>query len=275
MDLIVMVMVNKIMHYHTSLSRLLLSSTLGAIWSVIAICIPDEYRLFVNWCTYLIITGLMLMIINSPLNIIKGSSGKINWFAIRSYIKDLLKGVAVMIGIAVFLGGAIHLLVYYTYVGFIIKNIMINNRQLVIYAVVAYLMLIILVRSKEKLNRKMQIYVITVVIGDERITLKGMIDTGNQLSDYYCNKPVNVMDKKCFDKVLSKINDYSRIRYHLIPYRSVGMDTGMIEVITADYIYISNDVKTKAYKNVLIGLSEVCVSQAGEYQALINGHMMQ
>ena len=41
------------------------------------------------------------------------------------------------------------------------------------------------------------------------------------------------------------------------------MDTGMIEVITADYIYISNDVKTKAYKNVLIGLSEVCVSQAG------------
>ena len=110
-----MVMVNKIMHYHTSLPRLLLSSTLGAIWSVIAICIPDEYRLFVNWCTYLIITGLMLMIINSPLNIIKGSSGKINWFAIRSYIKDLLKGVAVMIGIAVFLGGAIHLLVYYTY----------------------------------------------------------------------------------------------------------------------------------------------------------------
>ena len=149
-----MVMVNKIMHYHTSLPRLLLSSTLGAIWSVIAICIPDEYRLFVNWCTYLIITGLMLMIINSPLNIIKGSSGKINWFAIRSYIKDLLKGVAVMIGIAVFLGGAIHLLVYYTYVGFVIKNIMINNRQLVIYAVVAYLMLIILVRSKEKLNRK-------------------------------------------------------------------------------------------------------------------------
>ena len=217
-----MVMVNKIMHYHTSLPRLLLSSTLGAIWSVIAICIPDEYRLFVNWCTYLIITGLMLMIINSPLNIIKGSSGKINWFAIRSYIKDLLKGVAVMIGIAVFLGGAIHLLVYYTYVGFVIKNIMINNRQLVIYAVVAYLMLIILVRSKEKLNRKMQIYVVTVVIGDERITLKGMI-----------------------------------------------------EVITADYIYISNDVKTKAYKNVLIGLSEVCVSQAGEYQALINGHMMQ
>ena len=44
-----------------------------------------------------------------------------------------------MIGIAVFLGGAIHLLVYYTYVGFVIKNIMINNRQLVIYAVVAYL----------------------------------------------------------------------------------------------------------------------------------------
>jgi hypothetical protein len=79
MDLIVMVMVNKIMHYHTSLPRLLLSSTLGAIWSVIAICIPDEYRLFVNWCTYLIITGLMLMIINSPLNIIKGSSGKINY----------------------------------------------------------------------------------------------------------------------------------------------------------------------------------------------------
>ena len=71
MDLVILLIVNRIMRYHASAIRLLLSSTLGAVWSVAAVMIPDRYRLFVNLCTYFIVTALMLAVINSPLNIIK------------------------------------------------------------------------------------------------------------------------------------------------------------------------------------------------------------
>ena len=86
-------------------------------------------------------------------------------------------------------------------------------------------------------------------------------------------KPVNVMDKSYFEGVLYHINDYERLKYHIIPYTTIGNNEGMIEVITSDCMYISNSNETKAYKGALIGLSDRKVSQNGEYQALINGHM--
>ena len=86
--------------------------------------------------------------------------------------------------------------------------------------------------------------------------LHGIVDTGNQLTDKYTGKPVNVMDKSYFENVLYQINDYGRLKYHFIPYRTIGNNEGIIEVITSDYMYISGKDETKAYKGALIGLSD-------------------
>lgn len=93
------------MRYHASAIRLLLSSTLGAVWSVAAVMIPDRYRLFVNLCTYFIVTALMLAVINSPLNIIKARQSNNDRYALTNYLKELFKGMIIMLSVACFSAG--------------------------------------------------------------------------------------------------------------------------------------------------------------------------
>ena len=257
MDLVILLIVNRIMRYHASAIRLLLSSTLGAVWSVAAVMIPDRYRLFANLCTYFIVTALMLAVINSPLNIIKAQQSNKDRYALTNYLKELFKGMIIMLSVACFSGGIMHMIVYYTYAGWI-----------------SVVVIIVIARVYRTYRKNSDIYKVTVIVDNHKIMLHGIVDTGNQLTDKYTGKPVNVMDKSYFENVLYQINDYGRLKYHFIPYRTIGNNEGIIEVITSDYMYISGKDETKAYKGALIGLSDRKVSQNGEYQALINGRMI-
>ncbi|HBS90530.1 MAG TPA: hypothetical protein DEA56_07350 [Eubacterium sp.] len=274
MDLVILLIVNRIMRYHASAIRLLLSSTLGAVWSVAAVMIPDRYRLFVNLCTYFIVTALMLAVINSPLNIIKARQSNNDRYALTNYLKELFKGMIIMLSVACFSGGIMHMIVYYTYAGWIIRRILVTYNQLIYLILISVVVIIVIARVYRTYKKNSDIYKVTVIVDNHRIMLHGIVDTGNQLTDKYTGKPVNVMDKSYFENVLYQINDYGRLKYHFIPYRTIGNNEGIIEVITSDYMYISGKDETKAYKGALIGLSDRKVSQNGEYQALINGRMI-
>lgn len=274
MDLVILLIVNRIMRYHASAIRLLLSSTLGAVWSVAAVMIPDRYRLFVNLCTYFIVTALMLAVINSPLNIIKARKSNNDRYALTNYLKELFKGIIIMLSVACFSGGIMHMIVYYTYAGWIIRRILVTYNQLIYLILISVVVIIVIARVYRTYKKNSDIYKVTVIVDNYKIMLHGIVDTGNQLTDKYTGKPVNVMDKSYFENVLYQINDYGRLKYHFIPYRTIGNNEGIIEVITSDYMYISGKDETKAYKGALIGLSDRKVSQNGEYQALINGRMI-
>lgn len=274
MDLVILLIVNRIMRYHASAIRLLLSSTLGAVWSVAAVMIPDRYRLFVNLCTYFIVTALMLAMINSPLNIIKAQQSNKDRYALTNYLKELFKGMIIMLSVACFSGGIMHMIVYYTYAGWIIRRILVTYNQLIYLILISVVVIIVIARVYRTYRKNSDIYKVTVIVDNHKIMLHGIVDTGNQLTDKYTGKPVNVMDKSYFENVLYQINDYGRLKYHFIPYRTIGNNEGIIEVITSDYMYISGKDETKAYKGALIGLSDRKVSQNGEYQALINGRMI-
>ena len=274
MDLVILLIVNRIMRYHASAIRLLLSSTLGAVWSVAAVMIPDRYRLFVNLCTYFIVTALMLAVINSPLNIIKARQSNNDRYALTNYLKELFKGMIIMLSVACFSGGIMHMIVYYTYAGWIIRRILVTYNQLIYLILISVVVIIVIARVYRTYKKNSDIYKVTVIVDNHRIMLHGIVDTGNQLTDKYTGKSVNVMDKSYFENVLYQINDYGRLKYHFIPYRTIGNNEGIIEVITSDYMYISGKDETKAYKGALIGLSDRKVSQNGEYQALINGRMI-
>lgn len=274
MDLVILLIVNRIMRYHASAIRLLLSSTLGAVWSVAAVMIPDRYRLFVNLCTYFIVTALMLAVINSPLNIIKAQQSNKDRYALTNYLKELFKGMIIMMSVACFSGGIMHMIVYYTYAGWIIRRILVTYNQLIYLILISVVVIIVIARVYRTYKKNSDIYKVTVIVDNHKIMLHGIVDTGNQLTDKYTGKPVNVMDKSYFENVLYQINDYGRLKYHFIPYRTIGNNEGIIEVITSDYMYISGKDETKAYKGALIGLSDRKVSQNGEYQALINGRMI-
>lgn len=258
MDFIVLSFVNRICKYAATYLRILGSATCGALWSVIAVVIPTEFQWIVHICTYVLISFLMVKI----------CAGK-------SEFRDILKGVLVLYGVVFVLGGSMHVLYYYTYAGYWMKQVLLPNSSLLLFtavsAILLYLILAQFLRLKVYGGQQCRV---ELVIAGRTVQLCGFVDTGNVLMDPYCHKPVCVAEKKYFQDVLNAINDCTKVKYHIVPYRSLGCDDGLLEVISVDTMYIYNGKRKRKISGALVGLTQKTLSSDSEYQMLINAQLL-
>ena len=112
MDFLVIFIVNKICKYAATYFKIFISAAFGAIWSVIAVIMPINIRWFINICTYILVSYVMIRIC-----------------AGRCGIKSVIKGVGILYAVTLTLGGAIHVLYYYTYTGWLIKHIVVRDNR--------------------------------------------------------------------------------------------------------------------------------------------------
>lgn len=113
------------------------------------------------------------------------------------------------------------------------------------------------------------------VLRGRKIYIKGFVDTGNVLQDPLFHRPVCIAQKDSFLEVLHEINDCTKVKYHVIPFRSLGCDSGMLEVITADTMYICYGKKEIQVEDALIGLTAQTLSSDGEYEFLVNAQLLK
>lgn len=258
MDLIILMLVNKVMKFAATNWKLLLSATFGACWSVAAVMIPDAYKLIVNICTYILIGPIMIRI------------------CAGNNIKCVLKGTMVLMAIAVFAGGLMHFFYYNTYAGYFVKSILLEDKMLVGFTIISVILVCLTIRWIFRGKRQSSVLrKVRCVIGNEDVEFQALIDTGNSLADSVTGKPVTVVEKEVMRSILNNIDDYTKVKYHLIPFRTVGCEDGMIEVITVDIMYIYEEKETVSLHNVLIGLSENSLSCQGMYRALINPQLLE
>lgn len=258
MDFIILMLVNYVMKFAATNWKLLLSATFGACWSVAAVMIPEAYKLFVNICTYILIGPIMIRI------------------CAGNNIKCVLKGTVVLMAIAVFMGGLMHFLYYNTYAGYFVRCVLLKDDILMVFTLLTVILAFLMIRwflygkRIHSVLRKVK-----CVQGNENVDFEAIIDTGNCLTDPVTGKPVTVVEKNVMRSILNNIDDYTKVKYHLIPFRTVGCEDGMMEVITIDFMYIYDDKGTVSLQNALIGLSENKMSDGGMYQALINPQVLE
>lgn len=254
MDFLVIFIVNKICKYAATYFKIFISAAFGAIWSVIAVIMPINIRWFINICTYILVSYVMIRIC-----------------AGRCGIKSVIKGVGILYAVTLTLGGAIHVLYYYTYTGWLIKHIVVRDNRFIIFVLtsVVLVVLIYLELIRAKTYNSCKCHLICVISG-EKVEMMGYIDTGNVLIDPIYKKPVTVVEKSMFSKILSKIKDYTTVKYHLIPFNSLGCEHGLMEVIAVDTMYIYYGSKKETINGALVGLITGKLSTDGEYTALIN-----
>lgn len=63
---------------------------------------------------------------------------------------------------------------------------------------------------------------------DKKIKLMALLDTGNSLYDPIFNVPVNLIESEAARKIME---DGMGMGYHLIPFASVGNESGLIPVV--------------------------------------------
>ena len=122
--------------------------------------------------------------------------------------------------------------------------------------------------------------------GGQKIELKGLLDTGNCLTDTDTGKPVCVMEKSRFSGMLEKKQqdalesfcamedfgegDAENLKPRFLIYTALGCERGLLPVVTADRLVIFWEGKKICLSQAAIGLSDAPLSPYGKIEIIIS-----
>ncbi|MGG6432141.1 sigma-E processing peptidase SpoIIGA [Anoxybacillus sp. D401a] len=140
---------------------------------------------------------------------------------------------------------------------------------------------------EKKLRFEHVIHVRVTCVG-QTVSLKGLVDSGNQLRDPLTNTPVMIVELQSFahlfpQAVLQMIQKrtytddipsewVSRIRF--VPYRAVGVEQQLLVAIKPDEVQWSDGKQWTSVKKVLIGFYPSSLSADGEYNCIVHPHIV-
>lgn len=258
MDTMLLYFVNKFLKYSATYFRIFIAATIGAAWACIAVTVPIHNLVIKNICTYILVSFLMIRIC-----------------ANKCKIKDIMKGVVTLYIVTFVIGGGCHMLYYYTKAGYYINTVILNDRLLVFAIILAG---VLLAAIAGYLNRyfvyESKMYNVRINIGEQHVDVKAILDTGNVLQDPIYHKPVNVIEYEAIKNIF-KIDDCTKVKYHMVPFHSLGCEGGCIEVIMVDDMYIYRNGKTVVRNKALMGMYKQKLSGDNAYQMLLNSEVLR
>ena len=256
--------------------RILLASSLGAIYTIIGYI--SVLEIYSNLVLKVILSILIIYIAFNP-----------------QTVKQLWKDILIFYLTSFVFGGVAFALIY------VVKpqEILMKNglflgtyplKTVLLAAIVAFIVIIAAFAIvKTKFSKKDMFCDVEVELNNKKIKTRAMIDTGNLLKEPITNTPVIVLEhtllyecvpKEILDNLesilggeLVKIPEEIRNEYisrlKLIPFASLGKQNGMLVGIKADSLKIVQDEQETESKNVIVGIYNKSLTKRGEYRALI------
>ena len=264
------IIMNSIIIYATSLIvkskvkiiRLILSATIGAIYSI-ALYITNM-KIYTSIFSKFVLSIVMMYVAFKP-----------------QKVKKLCKQTIIFYLTSFIFGGVALYLVYYLkpeeilikngmYVGeYVLKVIILGA----IFACIIVKISINLIKSKIKCSYC-------------KIT---MIDTGNLVKEPITNAPVVIVESSLLEGIIPReilknldnilcgnlsnisqeLQDIYISKLRCIPFSSLGKENGMLVGIKASEIIVENEDEIKVNKNIVLGIYDKSLTKKGEYRALI------
>lgn len=117
--------------------------------------------------------------------------------------------------------------------------------------------------SRQRLRK--YTYSIEIITKTKNITVTALLDTGNELKEPITNLPVIIVEKSAVMNLDTSL--YDKL---YIPYKVVSGQSSFLEAFKPEKIKISDDNNNVQYKNAVIGISDIKLSECNEYQALLS-----
>ena len=266
MDFLILRLVSLYIKPQTTYIKCLLGAVIGSLFSVLGLLIAYENIVVHMLFSYIFIAVAMVI----------ATYGLGEW-------KAIFKRCIVLYIVTIFMGGLFNFIYSYTYIGFIIHNVITGLRTgtnmiwMLGATFVSYLCLKILVYvARKHSNASMKVKVRLVFKGKVK-RLAGLIDSGNSLREPYTGKPVHIVCIDTISELLEGIDIYAN-KFKLVPFTSLGKKHGLIKVITFDEIFVyreeeySEEPDDAFYieREVAIGLYEGSLSNTDEFHILLH-----
>lgn len=140
-----------------------------------------------------------------------------------------------------------------------------------------------------KVLREGSIVPVLVRIDDKTIRFNALVDTGNSLTDPITGYPVMVVEAETVKSILppevynsvvtNKIGTFSGSmnqkyapwlkRLHLIPFKSIGSENGILTGFRPDNVRVCQEGTFKEINDVIVGICSTKLSDNSRYSALL------
>ena len=243
MDYMLLLIVRRMLKCSATHGNICVGAFIGSALTCIIIALPIPYPI------------IKLILFHTLVNTCMIRAGlKIK--TIRSFVKSLL-----MLYIGGFLlGGILETFRQYVRVGSLFFAVAIAGYYMVlwIWKFISYL------QRYSSYHCEVELY-----LGDRMYRVKGMIDTGNGLSDPISGRPVNILEREIVKKLFGE-EPMKNVRY--IPYQSIGKKEGVLPVFQIDKMCVHREDECWV-ERPLIGVSEEEISAGGEYEMILNPNL--
>lgn len=242
----------KLRHLRLTFPRCILSSLFGSLFSL-AIFIPAMNIVTLN--IFKIFSAFLIVIAT---------------FGFGNFL-DYFKNTLFFFAVNFVFAGAVYALMLAinssaTYFNNACLYIDLSPVTLVVGTAIAYFSLGVIRRIFGRSTSADGRYSVIVSFGGRTVSLSGIADTGNTLTDVFSGLPVIICDSESLG-VSGGISAIENIRgARILPYSTIGND-GFITVFTPVYVCVKNETSNRVKQvSALIGISE----KHGEYEAIFN-----
>ncbi|MEG2199695.1 MAG: sigma-E processing peptidase SpoIIGA [Anaerovorax sp.] len=258
--ILILIMTGRACSFHIKKRNIALGGALCGLFSfTIGI---EQMAAYLSIAMKLIFSAVVILVVYFPKT--KQAFGKLLLFF---YIISFALG-GITIGFMYFLGTPGMTNNSFIYLeGITYVNIMVG-------CIVAYWMLDLIVKNiKERiLGTAQKNYRVEIQIGENHILAKGMVDTGNYLTEPISGYPVFIVSKSVGDRLLNKtstetagkgmdmgrdfnIEDKMAQRMRAIPFESVGEKKGMLVGIKPDKIILGDETGERTLHNIYLAIN--------------------
>ena len=199
--------------------------------------------------------------------------------------RRLLRVTLVFFGLSCAFGGGIFAIGLVGGRGLSLRNDILYSamdlRLILLSAALCYVVLTLVFRRTARHERR-ELVPAVLTLGQRRVALTALVDTGNTLTDPVTGRPVMVADGEQVAQLLPEglagcsLDDpaealaalserYGPKRFRLLPYQAVGVECGMLLALRLDRAQVG----TEDYGGILVALSPTRVSDGGGYSALV------
>ncbi|MDD6794865.1 MAG: sigma-E processing peptidase SpoIIGA [Clostridiaceae bacterium] len=248
-DLFLISITLKIIKINTSNKRVILSSLLGAIYTIVLVL--NKLKFLDNIVVMILVAFIMMIIVVG-----------------KDRIKTALKATVAFIFSSIVLSGACFFIVVQTSNFTIGKGLEVDNFLLkdlilaIMFIFVVYERLIAYFKERSVISSFT--YDVEITMNNVRYIVKGFLDTGNELREPITNLPCIIVESSIF----SNVNiDEDKVYY--MNYNAIGY-SGKIRGFKVDKVRIREEGKEFKEVNTIICPCNEVLSNDGDYNALLS-----
>jgi sigma-E processing peptidase SpoIIGA len=122
----------------------------------------------------------------------------------------------------------------------------------------------------KKLEKK-SLYKVVLNENGRSLEVKALYDSGNLIVEPVSGKAVSIIEKT------SVLDDWIKStpeKFKIIPYKSVGMEKGVLEGMVIDQLIIQQDDKKVVEDKAVIALYDGKLSKDGSFKMLLNRNLI-